>query len=209
MQSGWSAGLSANTLAAYRADLTFACALARRARRHDHEHIARRSARLHRLARAYRCAAARSTARQLSSFRRFFRYFMREGVSRARRPDRADRHAEDRPLAAEVGDRGGGRSSARRSHSLRSARQPRSHHARSSLRHRPARFLELVNLRMASGQPQPGRAADSRQGQPRAPDSIGRRIGTLAHGVHARSARRDPCSSARPIIYFPRGAAIA
>src|ERR1700745_129875 len=72
-------GLSPNTLAAYRADLT---ALAR--------WLAERSVPIMRTSRldlqefiASRVrggARPRSTARQLSSFRRFFRYYMREGV---------------------------------------------------------------------------------------------------------------------------------
>src|SRR5688572_2992824 len=72
-------GLSANTLAAYRADLT---ALAR--------WLAERGTPIIKTTRAdllgfiaYRVEAGarpRSTARQLSSFRRFFRYFVREGV---------------------------------------------------------------------------------------------------------------------------------
>jgi integrase/recombinase XerD len=74
-------GLSSNTLAAYRADLT---ALARwlterqiaimRTTREDLQNFI-----------AYRVHAGarpRSTARQLSSFRRFFRYLMREGLIR-------------------------------------------------------------------------------------------------------------------------------
>src|SRR5579862_7228404 len=72
-------GLSSNTLAAYRADLT---ALARwlnerqipimRTTRADlQDFIAHR---------VHAGARPRSTARQLSSFRRFFRYFMREGA---------------------------------------------------------------------------------------------------------------------------------
>jgi integrase/recombinase XerD len=74
-------GLSPNTLAAYRADLT---ALAR--------WLAERSVPIMRTTRAdlqdfiaWRVKAGarpRSTARQLSSFRRFFRYFMREGAIR-------------------------------------------------------------------------------------------------------------------------------
>src|SRR5256885_6752795 len=69
-------GLSPNTLAAYRADLT---ALAR--------WLAGRSVPIMRTSRAdlqdfiawrvHAGARPRSTARQLSSFRRFFRYFMR------------------------------------------------------------------------------------------------------------------------------------
>src|SRR6201997_4374249 len=74
-------GLSPNTLAAYRADLT---ALAR--------WLTERNVPIMRTSRAdlqefiaWRVRAGarpRSTARQLSSFRRFFRYFMREGVIR-------------------------------------------------------------------------------------------------------------------------------
>ena len=74
-------GLSPNTLAAYRADLT---ALAR--------WLAERNVEIMRTSRAdlldfiaWRVKAGarpRSTARQLSSFRRFFRYFMREGALR-------------------------------------------------------------------------------------------------------------------------------
>jgi integrase/recombinase XerD len=74
-------GLSTNTLAAYRADLT---ALAR--------WLTERQTPIMRTTRAdlrdyiaYRVTAGarpRSTARQLSSYRRFFRYLMREGVIR-------------------------------------------------------------------------------------------------------------------------------
>src|SRR2546430_17004694 len=74
-------GLSPNTRAAYRADLT---ALAR--------WLAGRSVPIMRTSRAdlqdfiawrvHAGARPRSTARQLSSFRRFFRYFMREGAIR-------------------------------------------------------------------------------------------------------------------------------
>src|SRR4029078_5473448 len=74
-------GLSANTIAAYRGDLT---ALAR--------WLAERGTPIIKTTRAdllgfipWRVEAGakpRSTARQLSSFRRFFRYFVREGVLR-------------------------------------------------------------------------------------------------------------------------------
>lgn len=74
-------GLSSNTLAAYRADLT---ALSR--------WLAERGIEITQTSRAdlmdfiaHRVKAGarpRSTARQLSSFRRFFRYFVREGVLR-------------------------------------------------------------------------------------------------------------------------------
>ena len=74
-------GLSANTLAAYRADLT---ALARWLEQKDVPII--KTARNDLLAfiawRVEAGARPRSTARQLSSFRRFFRYLAREGVIR-------------------------------------------------------------------------------------------------------------------------------
>jgi integrase/recombinase XerD len=72
-------GLSKNTLAAYRADLT---ALARWLKSRDETHLAE-AERADILAfiaeRAEKGARPRSTARQLSSFRRFFRYLVREG----------------------------------------------------------------------------------------------------------------------------------
>ena len=81
-------GLSPNTLAAYRADLT---ALAR--------WLAERNVPIMRTTRAdlqdfiaWRVRAGarpRSTARQLSSFRRFFRYFMREGAIKEDPPPRS------------------------------------------------------------------------------------------------------------------------
>ena len=104
-------GLSANTLAAYRADLT---ALARWLEERDSALL--KATRIELLgfiaARVEGGSRPRSTARQLSSFRRFFRFMVREGLI-TRGPDRADRDAEDRPLAAEVADRGGGRFAAR------------------------------------------------------------------------------------------------
>ena len=72
-------GLSANTLAAYRADLT---ALARWLTERGTPIIKTTRADLLGFI-AFRVEAGarpRSTARQLSSFRRFFRYFVREGV---------------------------------------------------------------------------------------------------------------------------------
>jgi len=72
-------GLSKNTLAAYRADLT---ALSRWMDSRDGTHIAT-AERADLLAfigeRAEKGARPRSTARQLSSFRRFFRFLVREG----------------------------------------------------------------------------------------------------------------------------------
>ena len=74
-------GLSANTLAAYRADLT---SLARWLAERDVSIMnTSRADLLGFIAwRVHTGARPRSTARQLSSFRRFFRYFMREGVVR-------------------------------------------------------------------------------------------------------------------------------
>jgi integrase/recombinase XerD len=72
-------GLSVNTLAAYRADLT---ALARWLAEHGTQMISTTRADLQDFI-AYRVHAGarpRSTARQLSSFRRFFRYLMRENL---------------------------------------------------------------------------------------------------------------------------------
>ncbi len=73
-------GLSVNTLAAYRADLT---ALSRWLE--DRRVLVERTSRAELLdflaARVDAGAQPRSTARQLSSFRRFFRYLVREGVA--------------------------------------------------------------------------------------------------------------------------------
>jgi integrase/recombinase XerD len=72
-------GLSANTLAAYRADLT---ALGRWLEERDSALL--KATRTHLLgfiaARVEGGSRPRSTARQLSSFRRFFRYMIREGL---------------------------------------------------------------------------------------------------------------------------------
>ncbi len=74
-------GLSSNTLAAYRADLV---ALSRwLARRHTElSHTSRSDLLAFIAARVEAGARPRSTARQLSSFRRFFRFLVREGVVR-------------------------------------------------------------------------------------------------------------------------------
>lgn len=74
-------GLSSNTLAAYRADLT---SLARWLAERDVQIMGTSRGDLQDFI-AWRIQAGarpRSTARQLSSFRRFFRYFLREGVIR-------------------------------------------------------------------------------------------------------------------------------
>ncbi|HEX4618490.1 MAG TPA: site-specific integrase, partial [Steroidobacteraceae bacterium] len=74
-------GLSPNTLAAYRADLT---ALARwlAARNVQIMRTTRLDLQEFIAARVRGGSRPRSTARQLSSFRRFFRYYMREGAIR-------------------------------------------------------------------------------------------------------------------------------
>src|ERR1700749_2821061 len=74
-------GLSANTLAAYRADLT---SLARWLAERDIQIMKTSRADLLGFIswRVHTGARPRSTARQLSSFRRFFRYYVREGVVR-------------------------------------------------------------------------------------------------------------------------------
>jgi integrase/recombinase XerD len=72
-------GLSANTLGAYRADLM---TLRRGLLEHDIQiEDAEKADLLEFIARRVESGAKpRSTARQLSSFRRFFRYIMREGL---------------------------------------------------------------------------------------------------------------------------------
>ncbi len=74
-------GLSPNTLAAYRADLT--ALVAGSATHEATRHRANRGDLLGFIAwRVEAGARPRSTARQLSSFRRFFRYLVREGALR-------------------------------------------------------------------------------------------------------------------------------
>lgn len=72
-------GLSANTLAAYRADLT---ALARWLESHDSALLTATRAELLGFiaARVEGGSRPRSTARQLSSYRRFYRFMLREGI---------------------------------------------------------------------------------------------------------------------------------
>jgi integrase/recombinase XerD len=74
-------GLSPNTLAAYRADLT---ALERWLEEHDSDLLSASRADVlsFMAARIEGGSRPRSTARQLSSFRRFYRYLVREGVLR-------------------------------------------------------------------------------------------------------------------------------
>ena len=199
-------GLSANTLAAYRADLT---SLARWLAERDVSIMKTSRADLlglHRLASAYRRAPAfhGAPAVQLQTLLSLL-YARRRGP---RGPDRADRHAEDRPLAAEVGDRGGGRGPARRADGLRSARQPRSHHARGAVCHGPA-GLGAGEPAHGAGEPEPGRPADPRQGQPRTLDPVGWRVGQVADQISRAVRAARSCSSGRRTISSPRDAAIA
>src|SRR6516164_5898858 len=84
-----------------------ACPLARRAQRADHAHLARGPAGFHRLARARRRAAAldRTPALELPPLLPL----LHARGCHPRGSYRADRHAEDRPLAAALAHRGGGR----------------------------------------------------------------------------------------------------
>jgi len=138
-------GLSANTLAAYRADLT---SLAR--------WLAERDVSIMKTSRAdllgfiawrvHTGARPRSTDASCPVSGVSFATICAKAWSRG--PDRANRHAEDRPLAAEVGDRGGGGGSARRP----TVSDPLGNRDRTMLEVLYAtglRVSELVNLRMA------------------------------------------------------------
>ena len=199
-------GLSPNTLAAYRADLAALSrwlaqrnlVLARTGRADVLAFIA---------ARAAGGSRPRSTARQLSSFRRFFRYLVREGVvhedptAQIAMP-RIGRSLPKSLTEAEV------ESLLLAPPGERSARQPRSHHARSAVRHGLAR-LGAGEPASRSGEPDPGRAARAGQGQPRAPDPARRGSGALARRVSGRTARRDTAATAAPTTCFRHAAATA
>ena len=160
-------GLSPNTLAAYRADLT---ALDRWLEGHEVELTsAKRGDLLAFMAsRVQAGARPRSTARQLSSFRRFYRYLVREGslredptaqiampkIGRSLPQSLTEEEVEALLAAPTVGD-------------------PLGHRDRTMLEVLYAtglRVSELVNLKLAAGQPEPGRAAHRRQGRSRAAD---------------------------------------
>src|SRR5215472_7526665 len=81
--------------------------LARRAHRSHHAHLAPRPAGVHRLAGAWRGAAAldRAAAAELPALLPLLHARGRD----KRRSDRADRHAQNRALAAALAHRGGGR----------------------------------------------------------------------------------------------------
>ena len=149
-------GLSKNTLAAYRADLM---ALARWLSQQNVSLVdATRSHLLDFIAwRVESGARPRSTARQLSSFRRFFRYLVREG----RRSDDPTAKIQmpkiGRTLPKSL-ERGRSRVAPEGAGDGRSARLPRPHDARGALRHRPARH-RADQPEVLAGEPQPGRRA--------------------------------------------------
>ena len=199
-------GLSANTLAAYRADLT---ALARWLEERDSALL--KATRIELLgfiaARVEGGSRPRSTARQLSSFRRFFRFMVREGLI-SRRPHRADRDAQDRPLAAEIAHRGGGRCAARGAAGDRSAGPPRPHHARGALCDGPA-GLRAREPQAQPGQSESGRHARGRQGQSRAADSARATRPSSGCSSSCRARASRSCWSGRPTTCSRRAAAIA
>ena len=131
-------GLSPNTLSAYRADLT---ALDRWLQARGGSSLAAKRADVlgvHRLSRRGRRTPTldRPTAVQLPPL---LPLPDSRGCDQGR-SDRADRDAEDRPLAAEVADRGRSRSVARSAGDRRSARPSRPLDAGSAVRDRPARL---------------------------------------------------------------------
>jgi site-specific recombinase XerD len=151
-----------------------------------------RPARLHRLARDGG-AKPRSTARQLSSFRRFFRYLLREGVI-ARRSDGPDRDAEDRPRAAAVADRGRGGGAARGAE----RREPLGHRDRAMLEVLYAtgvRVSELINLKLTQINLNQGVLRIIGKGDRERLIPLGDEAQDLAARLHRRAARRDPARS--------------
>ena len=199
-------GLSPNTLAAYRADLT---ALAR--------WLAERNVPIMRTTRAdlqdfiaWRVKAGarpRSTARQLSSFRRFFRYFMREGVIREDPTAQIAMPKIGRSLPRSLTEE--------EVESLLAAPV-----VTDPLGNRDRTMLEVLYAtgpaRLGAGepapgpdQPQPGRDPHPRQGRPRAAHPAGRG----GHALRSRSSRAAraarSCSSARPTTCSRPAAATA
>ena len=199
-------GLSPNTLAAYRADLT---ALAR--------WLAERNVPIMRTSRAdlqdfiawrvHAGARPRSTARQLSSFRRFFRYFMREAVIREDPTAQIAMPKIGRSLPRSLTEEEvESLLSAPVRH--RPARQPRPHHARGAVRHRPA-GLRAGQPAPGPGQPQPGGDPHPRQGRSRAAHPARRGGHARTQGVLAQRARRDPARAADRLPVSRPGAATA
>ena len=192
-------GLSTNTLAAYRADLT---ALAR--------WLAERDVPIMRTTRAdlqdfiaWRVTAGarpRSTARQLSSFSRFFRYLMREGVIRDDPTAQIAMPKIGRSLPKSLTEE--------EVESLLGAPV-----VSDPLGNRDRTMLEvlyatgLARLRAGepapwAGQHQPGRDPHPRQRQPRAAHSAGRGSHALAQGF-ARASRSEILLERQTDYLFP------
>ena len=193
-------GLSSNTLAAYRADLValhrWLCerklSLPQTGRAELMDFIA---------ARVQAGARPRSTARQLSSFRRFFRYLMREGgvredptaqiampkIGRSLPRSLSEAEVESLLAAPAVAD-------------------PLGYRDRTMLEVLYAtglRVSELVQPEARPGQPEPGRDPRARQGQSRTADPAGRGSGALAQELSSTVRATTSCSTAVPTICFP------
>ncbi len=190
-------GLSVNTLAAYRADLT---ALSR--------WLPGRGAQISRTTRAdllglHRLSGGGGSAAAFDGPSAVqFPPLLPFPGARCRtqgRSDGADRDAEDRPLAAKVADHRRGRVAADGADRHRRARAPRPHDARGSVRDGPACLGTRQSLARPD-EPEPGRAAHRGQGQSRASHPARRRSRPLGQRIPAGAARRDP---ARPTDGFP------
>ena len=186
-------GLSPNTLAAYRADLT---ALDRWLEEHEsgaHLCESRRPARVHGVPGTGGRTAAldRAPAVELPPI---LPVPAARGCA-ARGSHCPDRHAQGRALAAAVAHGGGSRGPVGRSCRERSSRSPRPHHARGALCDRAA-CVRTREPQARRGEPEPGRAAHRRQGRPRAADSAGRGGRGMGAAVPAGPAGRDPARAA-------------
>ena len=198
-------GLSQNTLGAYRADLM---TLGRRlAEKHKSIDEADKADLLEFIAgRVEGGAKPRSTARQLSSFRRFFRYIMREGM-------------RDTDPTADIEMPRIGRSlpktlSEDEVESLLHAPntdEPLGHRDRAMLELLYAtglRVSELINLKQSQVNFQPGCSAHCRQGRSRTSDSAGRRVAALAAATLLTARAWKSCWSARRTTCSQHAAAI-